>query len=102
MSTIDLKFSPEMAEKVLAGEKCCTSRRTVKGTPGDEFEIDGVRFRLLDVLSMSIRTVVMEFCRAEGFERIDDCAAALQTFYPDLPQYDVLNVHLFARLPEDD
>jgi hypothetical protein len=98
MSLIDLPFSPEMAFAIIAGQKCCTSRRTVKGAPGDLFVIGGVRFRLLTVLPFPIAFITRSFYRAEGFDSIDDCAAALQKFYPDLSQYDNLNVHFFARM----
>jgi len=98
MSSIKLTFSPEMAFAALTGRKCCTTRDEIKGRAGDEFEIGGVRFRILDVLAnLPIRIVCSEFYRLEGFDCVDDCAAALQTIYPDLNQYDALNVHFFAR-----
>ena len=99
MSLIKLTFSPEMAYAALVGQKCCTSRDDVKGNPGDEFAIGGVRFRLLAVVSMQAREISLDLYRAEGFDCIDDCAAALQTIYPNVGGYDWLNVHFFARCP---
>jgi len=98
MTTIDLKFSPEMAKAALDGRKCCTSRRTPKGEPGDIFTIRGVRFRLLSWTPIPITTIVTALFRAEGFAGIEGCAAYLQAAYPDLNQYDSLCVHFFARV----
>ncbi|HIH03746.1 MAG TPA: hypothetical protein HA263_07860 [Methanoregulaceae archaeon] len=99
MKAIELKFNDEMAKAALDGRKCCTSRRERKGWQGDEFEIGGVRFRILDVLRVRAREITRNYHHSEGFADVESCAAALQTIYPDVSGEDYLAVHFFARCP---
>jgi len=99
MSNIDLKFSPEMAKAAIEGRKCCTSRRSQKGDPGDEFEYEGVRFRLIDILLLSVLDIAFNYYRCEGFDTRDECAAELHRIYPDKGYNDRLYVHFLARCP---
>ena len=99
MTAIDLKFSPEMAKAALEGRKSCTSRRDLKGVPGDIFEIEGVRFRILDVVRARVADVTVDLCKLEGFRTESECARTIQTIYPDLGRRDFLYVHHFARCP---
>jgi len=100
MALIDLKFSPAMAEAVLDGRKCCTSRRDLKGMPGDTFEIDGKLFRIIDVSRERVADVALNFSRLEGFRSEDTCLEKLMEIYPDLGRRDFLYTHFFARCPE--
>ncbi len=60
MSVIKLKFSPENAARSKKGKKYCTTRDEPKGKAGDCFEIDGVWFRLIGVLNLSVSTIAMD------------------------------------------
>ena len=99
MTLINLKFSPEMARAALAGQKCCTSRREAKGKPGDEFEIKGVRFRVLTVQSVPLASIFVDLYGCEGFPDPSSCASAIRAIYPVLDLVDSLHVHFFARCP---
>ena len=99
MTHIDLKFSPEMAALALAGRKICTLRTTVKGAPGDTFDIDGVRFRLLDVIGGTATELVTTYCRLEGFDYVQDAAETIAAIYPGIAPDAWMNAHFFARCP---
>jgi hypothetical protein len=99
MRRIDLPFSAEMARAVTEGRKCCTSRRDLKGMPGDFFELEGARFRILNVSRERAADIALNFCRLEGFRDTQECREALHEIYPDLEGRDFLYVHFFARCP---
>lgn len=100
MGEVQIRFSPEMAYAAIAGHKCCTSRREMKGDPGDEFDIGGIRFRLLDVLTMPVRDITEKLYRLEGFKSHFTCSQTLHYLYPGMSGSDSLWVHFFARCPE--
>jgi len=100
MALIDLKFSPDMAEAVLDGRKCCTSRSERKGAPGDEFEIEGVRFRIVDVKEEVLAHIGNDWYRLEGV----DSPEAFERLWRSLHRghYSLMRyyfVHFFARCP---
>lgn len=99
MALVEIPFSPEMARAALDGRKCCTSRREVKGDPGDEFGVEGVRFRLLDVQMMHVRDITEKLFRLEGFKSRFTCSQTLHYLYPGMSGSDSLWVHFFARCP---
>lgn len=101
VSRIDLEFSGEMAAAVLNGRKCCTTRRTRHGDRGDEFEVVGVGFRLVQVLRATLPDVRDALYMAEGFatpQAFEETWRALHggEFETGRDVY----VHFFARLPE--
>jgi len=100
MGEVQIRFSPEMAHAALEGRKCCTSRRDLKGLPGDLFDIDGSRFRILHVSRERVNDIVLQFSRLEGFHLSTTCKETLNALYPDLDGRDYLYVHFFARCPE--
>ena len=99
MSLVDLKFSPEMARAVIAGKKCCTSRRERKGWPGDEFELEGARFRILDVMALTYNQVCVHLFRCEGVPDSIALVTVIERIYGDLSPETPLFVHFFARCP---
>jgi len=99
MSLVELTFSPEMATAALEGRKCCTSRDLKKGDPGDEFEIGGVRFRIIAVASNVVENIAVHLYGAEGFGHPSDCVEEIFRIYPEATLHTILHVHFFARCP---
>ena len=64
---VESRFSPAMAEAAVGGWKCCTTRGREIGRRGDEFEIAGVRFRIVQVLRGTLSQVRDTLYEAEGF-----------------------------------
>jgi hypothetical protein len=101
MSLITLKFSSRMATAALEGRKICTSRDEQKGRAGDEFEIQGVRFRIIDVGTMTLQNVREHFYRLEGCESPEDFEILWRSLHRrNFSAEKVYFVHFFARCPE--
>ena len=99
---IGLAFSGEMAAAVLDGRKCCTTRRTRHGDRGDEFEVAGVGFRIVQVLPATLSDVRDVFHKAEGFATPQAFEEAWRALHGGEFEAGEVWVHFFARLPEGD
>jgi hypothetical protein len=74
MSQIEIPFSREMAIAAIDGRKIATTRSERRGEPGDTFEIEDPRgrmmgfatFRLLDVKTGRLEYIQYKCCRLEG------------------------------------
>ncbi len=88
-----------MARASIEGRKIMTSRDEEKGKPGDEFEIEGVRFRLIDVLYLTMIEITRVYYRCEGFETPEECFKVISSIYPGRTGFDRLCSHFYARLP---
>jgi hypothetical protein len=98
MSLVKIKFSQEMGEAAISGNKCCTTRSETKGRPGDEFEIDGARFRILDVGPATLGAVRDQFYRLEGCESPEAFVQLWQSLHRGhFSESKVYQVHFFAR-----
>lgn len=87
-----------MARAVKEGRKCCTTRGTVRGAPGDVFDVGGVCFRLIDVVPVPLIRVRDELYRQEGFGSLEEFEKTWRgicwgKWAPDKICY----VHYFAR-----
>jgi hypothetical protein len=100
MSLVEIPFSKEMATAALEGRKICTTRREKKGEIGDEFLIDGVRFRIVDLYSAYLETVATAFFRLEGCESPDAFRALWHRLHRGHYTLEAVYwVHFFARCP---
>lgn len=64
---VKLPFLPEWRPLVLTGEKTTTIRTRRFGETGDTFTVDGERFELTRVESMSLAAARDRYHREEGF-----------------------------------
>jgi hypothetical protein len=96
------KFHPQMWKAVLEGRKCATTRKEPFGEPGDWWEQDGARYRIVDVMEIQFGTVANDFYRVEGFTSPEP----FQNFWErihrgNLPDpWEMRYIHFFARIAE--
>lgn len=95
MTPINLKFSPEMEERIISGWKCCTTRDEVKGSPGDTFTVRDRLYRIIQVdeCDMFYASVM---AHAEGFESDIAFEEYLYSIYPHLVDETTVYIHYFA------
>jgi len=97
---VHLPFQPSWRAKVLDGSKTTTVRTKRYGAEGDDFEVDGVPFRLTQVEPMALRAARDLVWREEGvaspeeFERVWAENHPTRGFRPD----DQVWVHAFVRV----
>ena len=95
MSLITIKFSPEMEDLVMRGEKCMTTRLSRKGEPGDIFIVRNRVYRLLTVLHTH-NLEMLRYCYGdEGFNSFQEFKEYLISIYPDV-EYGPIIIHTFA------
>jgi len=100
MTAIPLLFSERMQQAILSGHKCCTTRRTRKGDPGDWFTIDGETFRILDICPMHLWRVRDLFFLLEGCTSKYDFERLWRSLHGGVfEEYDICWVHFFVRFP---
>lgn len=83
MTIINLKFSPEMEELVLQGEKCCTTRDEPKGEAGDIFRVGDRLYRILQIDKRMHPHECSDF-KLEGFESWKDLKCEIERIYPSI------------------
>lgn len=99
MALVRLPFQPQWHAAVLAGSKTTTVRTKRYGAPGDEFDVEGIRFRLVAVEERPLARARDEVWREEGmaspeeFERVWAENHPTRGFRPS----DAVWVHRFAR-----
>lgn len=96
MTTINLKFSPDMEQAIFDGRKCCTTRDEPKGKEGDFFLLRGVLFRIIyiKVTYCTLKTIDFYY-RLEGFDTEVEFFSRLYELYPNRVTF---YVHFFARV----
>lgn len=72
MALVRLPFQPRWRPLVLRGAKTTTVRTKRYGEPGDEFELEGARFRLVEVVQMPLRAARERWWREEGMSGPDE------------------------------
>lgn len=96
---IALPFQPRWRAPVIAGTKTTTVRTKRHGSPGDEFDVEGIGFELVAVESMSLADARERVWREEGmsspqeFERVWTENHPTRGFRPS----DTVWVHRFRR-----
>lgn len=101
MSEVEIHFSPDMKKAALDGMKIATTRGEQKGSRGDTFTLDGVRFRILEVHLIHLEDVRNLLYAIEGFrspKAFEDTWRKLHRgrFSTDKVYY----IHFFTRVPE--
>ena len=95
---ISMPFSPEMVTAAIDGRKCCTTRSKPYGKPGDIFQVNGARFRLLDIRKHTLNFVHQTLYRLEGFDTPEGFEHTWRILHRN--QFDPRRsyyVHYFAR-----
>ncbi len=93
-------FDPRMAQAILMGYKCCTTRKTRKGVPGDKFSIGSRHYRILDIMPLPLREVRDKFYRLEGFSNPEEFEALWRELYCGFDEDKLVYLHWFARMEE--
>jgi len=100
MSLITLPFAERMKQAILSGQKCCTTRYSKKGDPGDWFFVGGEAFRILDVQLAPLPMVRDIFYRLEGCSSPDDFECLWRSLHGGaFPPLQACWVHFFVRFP---
>jgi len=98
---IVLRFSPEMKRAAMEGRKIATTRSEQKGSPGDTFTLDGVRFRILEVHRIYLADVRNLLYALEGFTSPRDFEDTWRRLHHGhFPASNLYHIHFFARIPE--
>lgn len=95
---ISMPFSPEMVAAAIDGRKCCTTRSKPYGKPGDIFQVNGARFRLLEINIRTLYYVRQQLYRLEGFDTPEAFERTWRILHRN--QFDASRayfVHYFAR-----
>mgnify|MGYP000904632167 CR=1 FL=1 len=82
MAAIEISFRPDMREAIVAGRKCCTSRTSCKGRPGDTFAIGTRQYRLTAVRRHPLHYVASVLYKDEGVDSPAEFGALWAEIYP--------------------
>lgn len=98
---VRLPFQPRWRPAVLAGAKTTTVRTARAGSPGDTFDVDGVRFVLVRVDPMALAAARDTVWREEGMASPEEFARVWAENHPTrgFRGEDNVWVHRFARAP---
>lgn len=100
---IDLPFSERMRRAVLNGRKCCTTRRTRKGDPGDWFALDGETFRILDICPLPLWRIRDLYFLLEGCTSKEHFECLWRYLHGGaFEEHAICWVHFFVRFPIPD
>lgn len=96
---IHLPFQPQWRGKVLNGSKSTTVRAKRYGSVGDDFEVDGLAFRLARVEAMPLRDARDRVWRDEGMASADEFERVWVENHPTrgFRPEDQVWVHWFSR-----
>lgn len=84
-----LVTNPKLVQAVLAGRKTQQRRNGVYAYPGEEFELEGKKFKVTSLESQKLGEMTNEDAQAEGFPSLE--------FYKDL----ILKMHKGMKWDED-
>lgn len=96
---IDLPFQPRWRAAVLAGAKTTTVRTRRYGAPGDEFEVEGMPFVLVEVESMPLAQARDRVWADEGMGTAEEFERVWADNHParGFRANDTVWVHRFRR-----
>jgi len=95
-----IPFQPEWKEKLLNGEKTCTSRTKKYGKPNDWFEIFGNSFRIITIVRFPLEDIAKFLYDKEGCDSPDEFKEIWQGLHPRkgwIPEQ-VVFTHFFRRI----
>ena len=95
-----LPFQPRWRPLVLSGAKTTTVRASRFGAAGDEFEVEGVRFRLVEVVEASLAEARDRWWREEGMAGPGEFEAVWRENHPTrgFRPGDAVWLHRFGRV----
>ena len=100
MTLITLAFAPEMEDAIIAGKKCCTTRREKHGEVGDLFVVRDRVYRICHIHHCLLYSARDGYYDAEGFEFPGD----FQEFWTkNVERFDhskIVHLHFFAYLTD--
>jgi len=88
-----MSFLPEMEALIMAGKKCCTTRKDRKGELGDLFVVRNQIYTLVQVIE-SLNPEC--FYGAEGCRSADEFIRTMKSIYGESWRDDPLYTHFFA------
>ncbi|MCK9592811.1 MAG: ASCH domain-containing protein [Methanoregula sp.] len=100
MTLITLRFAPEMEDAILAGKKCCTSRKNKKGEVGDLFVVKDRLYRIVHVHHCLLYSVRDAYYDAEGFAYPGDFQEFWITHIGKFDPGQIAHLHFFAYVTE--
>lgn len=98
--TIDkLVTQPKLVSAAIAGRKTQQRRNGVYAYPGEEFELEGTRFRVTDLKREALGDMTDESARAEGFPSLDTYRDLILRVHPGMAWNDKARVwvHTFEQ-----
>ena len=100
MAHIEIPFRADMREAIIEGRKCCTSRRSCKGRPGDTFAIGTRTYRLTAVRRHQLHYVASALYKDEGVDSPAEFGTLWAEIYPvrERDPYQLVWVHHFEEV----
>ena len=97
MTEIIMPFRKDMRDKVLAGEKIATTRKTKYGFAGDTFMVGKAMCRLTEVKKIRLYAVAKEWFKEEGFKSPEEFVEVWVDIHPRIGYNPdrVVFLHLF-------
>ncbi len=100
MTEIIIPFRKDMRDKVLAGEKIATTRKTKYGFPGDTFKVGRVTCRLTEVRKLKLVSVAKDWFKEEGFKSPEEFVETWVDIHPRIGYSPdrIVFLHLFELI----
>jgi len=102
MTMIIIPFRKDMRDKVLAGEKIATTRKTKYGFPGDTFMVGKVMCRITEVKKLKLVSVAKDWFKEEGFKTPEEFVEVWVDIHPRIGYSPdrIVFLHLFELVKE--
>lgn len=99
MTMIIMPFTKASRDKIKAGEKTATTRKTKYGFVGDTFMVAGVMYRITEVKKLMLVRVAFDWFKEEGFGSPEDFVEAWVSLHPRIGYTPgrVVFLHLFVK-----
>jgi len=98
MTLITLAFAPEMEDAIIAGKKCCTTRREKHGEVGDLFVVRDRVYRICHIHHCLLYSARDGYYDAEGFEFPGDFEEFWATNVERFDHSKIVHLHFFAYI----
>lgn len=100
MTDIEIPFNAWSVDRIKAGRKWATTRRTRKGKPGDRFLVEGELYELVEVHPVTLADVARLHYMREGCESPEEFIEVWKGIHPRAgwrPDQRVF-IHLFQKV----
>lgn len=99
MTMVVMPFTKDSRDKIKAGTKTATARKTKYGFAGDMFMVAGVLYRITEVQKLMLVRVAFDWFKEEGFGSPEDFVESWVSLHPRIGYTPgrVVFLHLFVK-----